>query len=170
MAWQIWPKNSSKVALLSVLGLLGCSAKQPKLPTYQCTQPKIIDGDSIVALCPSGETRLRLNCIDAPELKQRHFGREAKQALASMVDEPFTVTDWGLDRYNRVLADIYVDGQSVQRQMIEQGAAVVYRHYCLDEHLLDVEQRAIEQKVGVWRERGLQQTPWRWRQLQPPRD
>lgn len=48
---------------------------------------RIVDGDTIEAILPSGRsTKLRLEGFDAPDMGQPH-GAEAKDALESLLDE-----------------------------------------------------------------------------------
>ena len=71
-----------------------------------------------------------------------------------------------IDRYGRYVADIYIDDLHVNAELIRVGAAWVYKKYVKDKKLLDIEQQARMNKVGLW---GLSEAdilePWEWRKL-----
>jgi micrococcal nuclease len=56
------------------------------------------------------------------------FGTEAKAYLKQLVEaKRVTVEIYGVDRYKRLLATIFVDGKDINLAMIEAGLAEVYR-------------------------------------------
>ena len=69
------------------------------------------------------------------------------------------------DRYGRTVAKVYRDGRDINREMIREGHAWVYRKYLRDPSLLEDERRAREAHAGLW---GLPEAhrvpPWEWRQ------
>jgi endonuclease YncB( thermonuclease family) len=48
------------------------------------------------------------------------------------------------DRYGRIVGRVYVDGLDVNRELVAQGFAWVYRKYSDDAELLEVEAKAKE--------------------------
>lgn len=97
---------------------------------------KITDGDTIVCRVDMGyhvfSTRpLRLNRIDAPELKEE-AGKIAKNHLIEYLPVGALVLVQTFknpkDKYSRWLADIYYNGVCINDYMVEQGHAV-YRTY-----------------------------------------
>lgn len=122
---------------------------------WQSLNVKVVgvhDGDTITVLTPSKETiKVRLLGIDAPE-KRQAFGEKATQALASLVfGKDVTVSFKERDRYGRILGLIKLsDGSSVDNQMLSLGYAWHYRHYSKDAAQDELEQKAREQKLGLW--------------------
>ena len=125
------------VAFALLAGLLGFYAYQhwtatPASPLIG--RARVLDGDSLEI---SG-ARIRLEGIDAPELKQTcvdpkgqmwSCGQTAAQELRSYVGgRELTCARHGVDRYNRILATCSVpDGSDLNAWIIKQGWAVVIR-------------------------------------------
>jgi micrococcal nuclease len=72
--------------------------------------------------------------IDAPETPKgtkfpgQPYGKEAEAYLTQLVaGKRVTVEMYGVDRYKRLLATIFLDGKDINLAMIEAGLAEVYR-------------------------------------------
>ena len=122
---------------------------------------RIVDGDTLVILVGTEQVKIRLAQIDTPERGQPWSSR-AKQALSALAFgkvEPVTV-----DRYGRTIGELFVGGVHINRQMVRDGDAWVYRKYVTDNSLLDLENEARAGKRGLW---GLPESdrlpPWEWR-------
>lgn len=125
----------------------------------------VSDGDTVTLLLPDmQQVRVRLTEIDAPE-KGQPYGNAARQALAEMVHQKdVRVSTRSQDRYGRVLGRIYVGDLDVNRQMVRDGAAWVYRQYMTDRSLLAEEQAAKDARRGLWALQEDQRIPpWEWR-------
>lgn len=126
------------------------------------------DGDTITVLDANmASYKVRLAEIDAPETKQP-YGQKAKLKLSDLVfDKVVTVTSKSKDRYGRLIGYVSLDGRDINKEMLEQGAAWVYRKYSQSEVYLKAEASAKEKRIGIW---SLQDAeilpPWEWRQLQ----
>ncbi len=133
----------------------------------------VADGDTLTVLDNERRRlRIRLHGIDAPELHQA-FGRRAREALADLVDgRSVRVAVIERDRYERLVADLYVGTNWVNAVMVAQGWAWHYRHHSDARALTAAERSARAQALGLWRGRD-PLPPWNWRQLpgnQPYRD
>ncbi len=68
------------------------------------------------------------------------------------------------DRYSRKVGDVWIGDRDINREMIREGHAWVYRRYLDDKTLLDDEAQAQSSNVGLW---GLAEAerlpPWEWR-------
>lgn len=125
----------------------------------QSNAPKIItgkvvgvhDGDSITVLDEAnGQQKVRLEGIDAPELKQ-DFGRKAKEALAGKIFEKVVRVKWKeRDQYGRVLGHVYVEGHWINQELLEEGWAWHYKYFNKDPRLAAAETKARESKIGLW--------------------
>ncbi|RCS52647.1 hypothetical protein DTL42_07350 [Bremerella cremea] len=123
----------------------------------------VADGDTIVVLDDKKtEHRIRLDGIDAPESGQA-YGNKSRQSLNRLVyGKQVLVTYEKSDSYGRILGQVYLDGQWVNRQMITDGWAWHYRHFSGDKQLAETQAIAAEKKVGLWQDHEPQQ-PWRFR-------
>ena len=127
---------------------------------------RVIDGDTI-------EIRgliIRLQGIDAPERlqscqdeqgRQYRCGRTATEALKNAIGYSPVRCDLAAqrERYGRALGTCFVDGRNLDRWLVRQGYALVYRHnsmrYIADEYA------ARRRKVGM--HAGRYVAPWDWR-------
>lgn len=121
------------------------------------------DGDTCTLWGPQGRYKVRLHCIDAPELGQRPWGQRAREALLSRVRAGVEVRIVDTDRYGRSVARLYGIGGDVGLALVREGMAVVYREHCHDTRYDEAEAAARRARLGVWAEPGLQQLPWVWR-------
>ncbi|PQO33019.1 thermonuclease family protein [Blastopirellula marina] len=123
----------------------------------------VADGDTIGVLDDKKTThRIRLEGIDAPESGQA-FGNRSRQALNDLVyGKQVLVTYEKSDTYGRILGQIYLDGQWINRQLIADGWAWHYRHFSGDAELAETQTAASTKKVGLWKDPQPQQ-PWRFR-------
>ena len=115
--------------------------------------------------------KIRLSGIDAPEKKQA-FGNKSKQALADAVDGKTVSVEYNkLDKYQRVVGKILLNGKDINLRQIQLGLAWHYKKY---EREQDVEDRAIyadaeylaqRDKLGIWTEKD-PTPPWEFRKQQ----
>src|SRR5699024_1779401 len=75
---------------------------------------RVIDGDTVSVLdATNTQHRIRLSQIDAPETKQA-FSKVSKEALADFIaNKEVRVKVDGIDRYKRVLGEIFIDDQNI---------------------------------------------------------
>ena len=93
------------------------------------------DGDTCRAT--SGE-RIRLACIDAPEIRGRPFeyaravaARDRLQTL--VVGQSVTIRRITRDRFGRTVGELFVDGANVQQILVADRFALIhprYAHQC----------------------------------------
>ncbi len=123
---------------------------------------KITDGDTLTRLVDSKQLRIRLSDIDTPERKQP-FGSRAKQALSDLVfGKQARVVEVTVDRYGRIVGRVYMGETDVNRELVAQGFAWVYRKYSNDAELLRLEAEAKEKGLGLWADPN-PIPPWEWR-------
>ena len=129
---------------------------------YQGTVVRIVDGDTLVLLVDQQQLKIRLADIDTPERKQP-FGTKAKQALSDLAfGKQARVVEVTVDRYGRIVGRVYVDGIDVNRELVAQGYAWVYREYSNDAELLRLEVEAKQMGLGLWADPD-PIPPWEWR-------
>ena len=122
----------------------------------------ITDGDTLTLLVDRTQHKIRLGEIDTPERGQ-DWGTKATQALAEKVhrqDVRVVVTD--VDRYNRLIGKIWLGDRDINREMVREGHAWVYRQYLDDQSLLNDEAKAKAEGIGLWSIAN-PVPPWDWR-------
>jgi len=134
--------------------LLVCFASSPLHGELLGKVVGVHDGDSITVLTEDKtEMKVRLEGIDAPELKQA-FGNVAKQELSRLVfGKEVRLTDKGKDRYKRTLADVHRGETWANEVQVKAGMAWVFLRYCHDPRLLAAERTARESKRGLWKDK-----------------
>ena len=124
---------------------------------------RVIDGDTVVVATDEGKSvRIRMSDIDAPE-KDQPWGPEATQALCVLIqDKTVLVIAVDTDRYGRVVATLFDADKNINRAMVEQGHAWVYRRYLRDTSLLNIESSAKSEQIGLWHnEMAIEPRIWR---------
>lgn len=125
---------------------------------------KNIDGDTLKVKLENGkEETVRFLLIDTPETKHpslgvQPFGPEASDYVKKYVGEgkkvqlELDVSE--RDKYGRLLAYVWIDGQMLNRMLVEQGLARVAYVYAPNtkyvDYLRDVQSKAQTAKKGIW--------------------
>lgn len=128
------------------------------------------DGDGASLLRKDGSSiNCRIDTIDAPETAKpkigkpgQAFGEESRKILQDMIERKevtLTITkpaDSGAaskdNNYSRALCKIEIEGKGVDLQMLQKGAAWLYRKYGAvnDPELENAERVARLKKEGLW--------------------
>jgi endonuclease YncB( thermonuclease family) len=136
-------------------------------------QGKVInvhDGDTVTVLDQfNKKTNIRLQGIDAPELKQ-DFGSVSQQNLSRLVlGKQVTIVWTKLDKYRRTVGTIMLDGHDVNIEQVKAGLAWHFKKYEDEQDPSDrktyaaAEQQARTAKLGLWRDSN-PTPPGDWRQ------
>lgn len=130
-----------------------------------CDVESVYDGDTAWVVCNGQREKLRLYCIDAPEMQQKPWGRQSRDHLRSIIGDAVSVERMDRDRYGRTVARIWSSNLDLNGQMIRDGWAVVYGKYCprSEQNYRIFEVDASRQGRSVWSFEGLQSKPWEWR-------
>lgn len=161
---------SRSLTLLFLLVLSAPSLAGPSCPGQLCFAAKVVrisDGDTVTLLRQDGaratQIKARLTEIDAPE-HQQPWGARSRQALANKVfGQTVLVASSGKDRYGRLLARLHLGRRDINREMVREGHAWVYRRYATENWLPD-EAFARNAGQGLW-SLGANRAvpPWQWR-------
>jgi micrococcal nuclease len=124
----------------------------------------ITDGDTLTVLVDRSPIKVRLAEIDTPE-KGQPWANRAKQALSGKVfGQVVELQVVDTDRYGRTVAKVFRDGRDINREMVREGHAWVYRKYLRDPTLLEDERAARDAELGIWALPEAQRVPpWEWR-------
>lgn len=127
----------------------------------------VIDGDSLRVKVQGVIMDFRLAGIDAPESDQP-YGAKARQELIALIGKNTCVlVPIDTDRYGRTVAFLWIGERSVNRAMVERGAAWFNSEFASDAALYGVEQRARREKRGLWALPPQDRLePWVWRRRQ----
>jgi micrococcal nuclease len=152
------------------------------LPGNPHAVTSVNDGDTIsiksAGLSGAGPRieRLRLIGIDAPEMGQGKWGREAKKRLKELVNGSSRVVNVEFDveqrdKYGRLLGYIWSkDGSMINERMVEEGYAVLYTirpNVRYVDRFIRAEKKARGNRLGIWGTDGLRQRPSDWRKENP---
>ena len=120
--------RSTAIGMVAVM-LLGASAPDAALETV--TIRDCYDGDT--CLTTAGE-RIRLACIDTPELRGKRADPipaiAARDHLRGMVvGKSVRLRRITTDRYGRTVGELFVDGLNVQQAIVASGHGEISRGY-----------------------------------------
>jgi endonuclease YncB( thermonuclease family) len=122
---------------------------------------EVVDGDTAWVRLDSGPIEVRFYGVDAPE-GRAPFGREAKQSLERRIaGRRVEVVPVEQDQYERMVAVVLADGESVNEAILADGLGWAYRNYLGqvpgDERYCELEAAARAARRGLW-----SQPPERW--------
>lgn len=143
------------VLILLVIFPLSVSAKKIKVELEKC-----IDGDTISIKYNEITTKVRFLAIDAPEIdKEEPYSLEAKEFTCNMITEgknlylEFDPKSDKTDKYDRMLAWVWVDDTLLQKEIIKNGYAKIaylYEDYKYASELEKFEEYAKDNKLNIW--------------------
>ena len=96
---------------------------------------------TIIKSCYDGDTctttdgeKIRLACIDTPELKGKRAdpiaAKEARDFLNNLlINEEVSISRITKDRYGRTVAEIFKDGMNIQELIVKSGYGKIYKRY-----------------------------------------
>lgn len=135
------------------------------------------DGDTLVLLV-AGRTqmKIRLSSIDAPEsshtnkgtgrIGQPYSDNSGKYLTSLVKGKQVDAHCFEADLYERDVCELFVNGRSVNKEMVAQGWAwantAAHGRYLRDKTLPDLEAKARSKHTGLWV--GINPVaPWEWR-------
>ena len=167
-------------AAFFLLGMLLCCLFQERVyaaPLFREAQAiKVHDGDTVTLLISGKMVKTRLIGIDAPEMGQRPWGRQAKERLIDILNH----TDWTVsvetdvvkqDKYGRFLVYLWTKQKElINERMVLEGQAVLFTippNVKYAGRFRQAERLARQEKKGVWGAKGLKENPARYRDKHP---
>ena len=176
-------KRLTKILLVAVLsgfsllmGLIGGEESSSAASAGDVV--RVIDGDSIVVSVRGQKEEIRLIGIDAPEMRQRPWGRKAREHLREILlrssDRVSVVYDvQKRDKYGRLLAYIRTaDGRLANAEMLKDGYAVLFTlppNVRYVDEFRAAQESARERRLGIWGKWGLREAPYHYRRKHPRR-
>lgn len=130
------------------------------------TLDRDVDGDTIKVFYNGKKTTVRMLLIDTPEDVKKNtciqpYSLEAAQRTKKLVSSGKLTLEFDgnkTDKYGRLLAYVFVDGKSVQEDLLKNGyarVAYVYKnHYKYLEQFKTDETIAKSKKLRIWSKTG----------------
>lgn len=128
----------------------------------------VYDGDTVKLKNHSGELKLRLTDIDAPERNQA-YGKKSHRALSKLCKGNNIVVSaqlLGTDKYNRYLGKLQCNHVDASLYLVEHGLAWHNEKYSNDTVISNAASKARQQRLGLWKSKN-PTPPWVWRQKHP---
>lgn len=93
------------------------------LPTSAAEVVQIDVGDTITVKDGTERIRIRIACIDAPEVTQYPYGEDAKCYLFSLLPPGTEITykSRAIDRFGRTVARVFKNGENADMAMVASG-------------------------------------------------
>jgi len=149
--------------LCTALGWYGASQARPR--SFEGVIARCVDGDTLKVQNTATQAleTVRLWGIDAPEKKQAWGSESWKDCQSTWAGKPVVVLIKSVDRYQRVVAVVMVDGADMALGVLSRGHAWWATAYAPHEILYALaEGQAKDRGVGLW---SLPKPvpPWEWR-------
>ena len=127
----------------------------------------VMDGDTVMVLRDGKKIKVRLANIDAPESDQA-FGKESRQALADRVlKKQVRIKSQAVDSYGRMIAEISLDGSSVNEEQVSKGMAWANSRFHRNKRYLELDKQARQSNRGLWAKGTQAISPEQWRKSHP---
>ena len=125
---------------------------------------QVHDADTYTLLVNGKLQNVRLENVDAPELKQ-HYGTNARDSVKALIEGKIVAATFGNnDLYGRKLVSICINGQALDSILISHGYAWHYKQYSHKQDLSICEAAARAKCIGLWL-CPEPVPPWAWRKL-----
>ena len=127
-------------------------------------KPLFHDGDTFKLYDSSLKKNVsyRIMNIDCPELKQ-FYGINARDSIQKLFyTSNFRINKVHIDRYNRILCEVFIDDKRIDSIIVSNGWGYVYPKYCNYQKLYLIQNYAKSKQKGVWMYSNLK-LPWDFR-------
>jgi len=137
---------------------------------------KAHDGDTLTLMINGRMRKTRLIGIDAPEMNQRPWGRQAREHLIDILSH----TDWLVtmetdvvttDKYGRSLVYLWTKNRElINERMLLDGYAVLFTikpNSAYADRFMKAEQYARGGEIGIWGPDGLKEKPIAYKKKHP---
>ena len=130
----------------------------------EVTFSKCVDGDTIKVKVKNKEATVRMLAVDTPERvhpkkKVEYYGKEASDYTCNLITNAkkieleYDSNSDKYDKYERLLAWVFVDDYLLQDKLVRNGYAEVaylYDNYKYTDLLKDHEVLAKQEHIGIW--------------------
>ena len=123
-----------------------------------------VDGDTIKIVLNNKKYTVRMLAVDTPESvhptkEVEYYGKEASEYTCKLVknakklEVEYDPASDKTDKYDRLLVWVFVDGELLQKKLIQNGYAKVaylYGNYMYTDELKQVQELASAKNLGIW--------------------
>ncbi len=166
-------KMSYGIKLVVVAALVLCVQVLPVRAAWDAEVMGVPDGDSLKVKRNGKVYKVRIYGIDCPEYGQSEWRLARDFTRRLTAGRVVSVEPMDKDRYGRVVALVYSDGQLVNRELVRNGLAWMYPRYCTSQPLCGemkgLEASARRQHIGLWQDPAAM-PPWQWKRLNKGED
>ena len=153
-----------KKILLLIIIFLSLNVRVNALEKNVVKFSKCVDGDTIKVILDGKERTVRLLAVDTPESVHptkgiEYYGKEASNFTCDMITDAkkieleYDEDSDKEDKYDRLLAWVFVDGELLQDKLIQGGYAEVaylYGDYKYTSLLQDHQAVVETKEIGIW--------------------
>jgi len=161
------------LVLIFGLTIVSCSASQNPEGS-RIRVERVVSGQTLEYLDPTTPTptmqQVRLIGIAAPDLNQSPWGRAARERLRQLTQGQDVLLELGSesrDRYNRVLAYVWLEGVLLNQQLVEEGYVLAEEQLPNTKYSQTLEHAQLEARLmerGIWNpQQPLRLTPHEFR-------
>lgn len=159
------------IFLAITLVLISCEKTPHSTSTNAstCTVIKnsVHDGDTIRVNCAGKQQRIRLACIDAPEINQENgiISRNHLRSLLNQANNQVNIKAINNDRFGRIVAEVYANSQLVQLEQVKDGMVWIndqFKSNCPSWNKIEKAFKTTRSnRKGIFK--GSPIPPWEWR-------
>ncbi|MGC2048432.1 MAG: thermonuclease family protein [Gallionella sp.] len=148
------------LVLLSVSAIVAAHAGQ-----FTARVISVIDGDTVMVMRNGGPPfKVRLADIDAPE-KGQPDGIASRKSLSELVlHKQVSLNTQAVDIYGRLVAQLAVDGKSINEEQVRRGMAWERSNYHSNKVYVALQNEAQQARRGLWAGAEIME-PAQWRKL-----
>ena len=150
--------------IVLIISLFFISISFINAETIEVKFSECVDGDTAKFIYKDEEITARFLAIDTPETVHptkdvEEFGKEASEYTcrkikeADVIELEYDEDSDKLDKYDRHLVWVFVDGELLQKKLVSKGYASIaylYGDYKYTDELEETEQEAEDNKLGIW--------------------
>ncbi len=131
----------------------------------RCVMERCHDGDTCTLVCAGERVKVRLHCIDAPEIGQANWGKLSRDYLnrRAPARKAVELVRMTRDKYGRTVGVLLFDGVNINLNQVQAGWAAAFPKYCKEPVFYQAQENAQANRRGIWQTDGQQQKPWEWR-------
>ena len=132
-------------------------------PSVETRVLRVVDGDTIVVNYQNRNEKIRFLCVDTPEsvhhdeTRNIPMGKSAADYTKSRIGNKPVKIETGeplRDRYNRILAYVFVDDENFNVELVRKGWSPYYTKYGksekYDSDFQKAEEEAQREKLNIW--------------------
>jgi micrococcal nuclease len=164
------------VLIVCFIGSFGIDSSYAAQKSSEVHVVKVHDGDTVTLMINGRMRKTRLIGIDAPEMNQRPWGRQAKEHLIDIMNH----SDWLVtvetdevkqDKYGRALVYLWTkNNELINERMVRDSYAVLFTikpNIRYRAAFSRSEKLARQEMMGIWGPNGLKEAPVKYREKHP---